>query len=406
MQHSVINSLLLRENFARLADRIPTDMLGPDLASVFKTLRYAHEHSTSDVTVPELRELHYKLHPTMTDAKRDNLDDLFSSISAAYRYAPDMAYELLRLSHVKHTTNLLLGKVIELDSDPTKLESVAVDINDLVRSMSVGVLEPVGTEYESFDLNEIINSADVMGVFEPNLGPLTDVHSKLPRGVFVLFGARPEVGKTSFHAHLVAGPGGFARQGFNCHVLLNEEQAWRVRNRYATVATGLPIDKVREASPELLQHLSERVFLRDITGWTIDQLEQYVKDNPGMDVLVVDMLDKVKVPGDFAREDLVLGHLYSRFRDIVKQANVIGFGGSQLSADAEGKIQLSMDMLANSKTAKAAELDICYLIGKGMSQTGDIDPMRYLNIAKDKVYGLTGMRLPCMIDPHTGRYSK
>ena len=42
-------------------------------------------------------------------------------------------------------------------------------------------------------------------------------------GHLIEVGARPNTGKTSFHASLIAGPGGFAEQGAKCVVLCNEE---------------------------------------------------------------------------------------------------------------------------------------------------------------------------------------
>lgn len=85
---------------------------------------------------------------------------------------------------------------------------------------------------------------------------------------------------------------------------------------------------------------------------------------------------------------------------------MLGWGGSQVSAEGEGKIVLNMAMLDGSKTGKAGEADVVYLIAKsGMNQSGDVDPTRYINIAKDKAFGATGRRITCLLDPQTGRYS-
>jgi hypothetical protein len=78
---------------------------------------------------------------------------------------------------------------------------------------------------------------------------------------------------------------------------------------------------------------------------------------------------------------------------------------SQLSAEAEGKADLNQSMMEGSKTGKAAEADLMVLIGKAAQVEGqDEDPVRYLNLAKNKLNGYQG-KITCMLDGSRSIYT-
>ena len=55
-------------------------------------------------------------------------------------------------------------------------------------------------------------------------------------------------------------------------------------------------------------------------------------------------------------------------------------------------------MMEGSKTGKAAEADLMVLIGKTQQTEGeDEDPVRYLNLAKNKLNGYQG-KITCVLD--------
>ena len=78
---------------------------------------------------------------------------------------------------------------------------------------------------------------------------------------------------------------------------------------------------------------------------------------------------------------------------------------SQLSAEAEGKVVLNQAMMEGSRTGKAAEADLMVLIGKTMQVEGeDEDPVRYLNLAKNKLNGYQG-KITCVLDGSRSIYT-
>jgi hypothetical protein len=112
------------------------------------------------------------------------------------------------------------------------------------------------------------------------------------------------------------------------------------------------------------------------------QVEQLVEQyQPGL--VVFDQLDKIKGFED-DREDLRLGSIYIWAREIAKgYCPVIGV--SQADATGEGKKYLSMDNVANAKTAKQAEAD--WILGIGKTHNDAEEYTRYFNISKNKLAG-------------------
>ena len=78
-----------------------------------------------------------------------------------------------------------------------------------------------------------------------NIPILTRKIEGVNAGHLIEIGARPNTGKTSFHASIIAGIGGFARQGAKCVILCNEEAAHRVGARYLTAASGMSVGEIK-----------------------------------------------------------------------------------------------------------------------------------------------------------------
>ena len=227
-------------------------------------------------------------------------------------------------------------------------------------------------------------------------------------GHLIEIGARPNTGKTSFHASLIASPGGFAHQGANCIILCNEEGYHRVGARYLTAATGMTMQEIK-ANPskarDLYAPVKERIKIKDATGRDMNWVESVCKAYKP-DLVLLDMGDKFAKTGGFARLDEALKANAIHARMIAKQHNCAMFYMSQLSADAEGKIILNQSMMEGSRTGKAAEADLMILIAKNPPVQGqdEEDVERHLNVVKNKLTGWHGS-VHCQLEYQTARYT-
>ena len=91
---------------------------------------------------------------------------------------------------------------------------------------------------------------------------------------------------------------------------------------------------------------------------------------------------------------------------LAKKYNCAIIWMSQLSAEAEGKINVNQSMLEGSKTGKAAEADLMLLISKNPEIEGQDsnDPQRHIRLAKNKLTGWHGT-VHVALDVERGIYS-
>ena len=186
--------------------------------------------------------------------------------------------------------------------------------------------------------------------------------------------------------------------------MINEEPAIRTQMRLINAHTGMTFEQIQEDIPTakgLWSQISTNIKILDTVDWSLEKVDSFVaKEKP--DVIVIDQMDKVHVPGNFARTDEKLRAIYTGAREIAKRRNCCVIAISQASADASGKLDITFDMMENSRTGKAAEADV--VIGVGFRNKLDMDKeLRSLAVSKNKITGWHGM-IPCKIIPELSRY--
>ena len=180
---------------------------------------------------------------------------------------------------------------------------------------------------------DITSRADLEARWTFNVPTLTRKVEGVNAGHLIEIGARPNTGKTSFHASLIASPQGFAHQGANCIVLCNEEGYHRVCARYLTAATGMTMKEIKDnptKARDLYAQVKERIKIKDATGRDMAWVESVCKSYKP-DVILLDMGDKFARSGGFARPDEALKANAVHARMIAKQHECAIFYMSQLA---------------------------------------------------------------------------
>jgi hypothetical protein len=264
-------------------------------------------------------------------------------------------------------------------------------------------LPDLNIEWDDLEIETLLDKNDLEARWVFNINQLaTRIHG-VNDGHLIVVGARPNTGKTSFHASMIAGPDGFAQQGAKCVILCNEEGTHRVGARYLTAASGMTLKEIKN-SPRTAQQrwskLKENIKIKDATGRDMAWVESVCKTY-SPDILVLDMGDKFAQ--DQSHEGLKNCAIHAR--QIAKEYGCAIFYMSQLSADAEGKIALNQSMMEGSKTGKASEADLMLLISKNpVTENQDEDDMqRHINSAKNKLSGWHGY-VTVQLQSQTGRY--
>jgi hypothetical protein len=164
------------------------------------------------------------------------------------------------------------------------------------------------------------------------------------------------------------------------------------------------IRKNKSQAEKRIALLKDNLFISDATSWDMDRLEGAVKAYKP-DILIADMADKFLPGGVFTAGHEQLKATYIRLRIVGKEYNTAIFAMSQLSAEAEGKVNASMSMLEGSKTGKASEADLLICITNNPTFDGqeEEDWTRHWCIVKNKLTGRHG-KVTTVLNPLTARY--
>ena len=228
----------------------------------------------------------------------------------------------------------------------------------------------------------------------------------LRQGDFGLVVARPEVGKTAFAvdcaAHMV-------EQVPNRAVYLgNEERARMVYARIISSFLGIPKKELRQdlAVEAYEKVFKDRLILLHEVNLHYRELYAFLREAKP-ELIIIDQLDKMKGFDD-DRKDLELGAIYEWFRGIASEFGVV-IGLSQASEGAEGKRWLEQNDIANSKTAKPAEMD--WILGIGKTHESALEKIRHFHIIKNKLEGDSNTleeyrhgKFDMLIEPTISRY--
>ena len=260
----------------------------------------------------------------------------------------------------------------------------------------------------NLDLEELIQHAYAEQGYRWRLDCLNKSLGSLRAGDFGFIFARPETGKTTFLTSEVT----HFLSTFDRPIVWfnNEEQGGKVGLRLLQAYFGVSLD-VLLASPRRFrdQYKAEvGANLHLFDGAIIDRrdVETIVKKlQPGL--VIYDQITKIKgFKAD--RQDLMLGDICQWAREIAK-GNHAAIGVSQADGTAEGVRYLTMEHVANAKTAMQAEAD--FILGIGKTHEQDAQYVRYLNISKNKLFGdkdsiadLRHGRFEVIIEPTIARY--
>ena len=357
------------------------------------------------VTPDEVEALFISTNPSMTTAQKTAYSHLFDKIKREQPMGSDIAQEVLS----KLFQQVVGEDIANLGFDyvngtKTSLE----DVRNLLEQYGDDFTPNLNITWDDIDIETLLAKNDLEARWTFNIASLVRKLEGVNEGHLIEVGARPNTGKTSFHASMIAGPDGFARQGAKCIVLCNEEGTHRVGARYLTAATGMTMQGIKE-NPQLARDkydpVRKNIRLRDATGRDMSWVESVCKAYKP-DIVVLDMGDKFAVTSGFARQDEALKANAIHARSIAKVYVCGIFYMSQLSAEAEGKVLLNQSMMEGSRTGKAAEADLMLLIAKNPVVEGqdEEDTQRHLNIVKNKLTGWHGV-IHCELDYKTARYT-
>jgi hypothetical protein len=351
-----------------------------------------------DISASELEALFFARNPTLTTANKLVYEGLFRKLSQEEPLDKEIAHEVM--------STLFRGVVGEeiaslgfdyINGNASTMEPLRRMLDyyadDFVPNFKV--------EWEDMSIKHLLEMNGLEAKWKFNIPSLHRRIEGVSDGQLIFIAARPNTGKTSAHASIIAAEGGFAAQGAKCIVLANEEPAHRVGARYLCAAANMSKEELHKNASDVGKYWSRirnNVHFKDCTDKDMNYVEMIAKAyNP--DILVLDMGDKFAVRNS-DRSDVYLKDAAIHARNIAKQYKCAVFWMSQLSGEAHNKVVVDMSMMEGSKTGKAAEADLMLLLSRNTSvevKEQEEDNTRYINVAKNKISGWHGI-ITCELD--------
>lgn len=244
---------------------------------------------------------------------------------------------------------------------------------------------------DASDISDLFSAQSIHGFTWP-IQYFNEAFGPAEPGTMVLFGARPEVGKTAMLAHVVTHMS--TQTDRPVLVILNEEPTPAAKSRYVQSLLGKTRNDIQqdimlslsEIKNKLGVEFNERFKFYHNPSLTIEDIAGIAERwNPG--IIVCDQLRNVQIRGKYGTDVERLKQLYESSRRLASKHNSVFFTVHQARGDAEGVQYISGNQLEGCQTEVQGSLDIQVMIGK------DNDPMndhiRYFNIVKNKSRGCT-----------------
>ena len=405
MELSLIKTLMNKDFYEdHKGAKCPDRLFSKEVRKIKATIDKAMLQYGRTVTTDELQALFLSSNPSLTTAQKQAYESMFLTLKKETELGKDIAQEVLS----KLFQQIVGEDIANIGFNYVNgTQSTLEPLRNILDPYGDDFIPNLNVDWEDLSIENLIKSNDLETRWSFNIPSLVHQLEGVNEGHLIEVGARPNTGKTSFHASLIASPTGFAHQGARCVVLCNEEKAVRVGARYLTAAVGMNMHEIRDKpsqAHELWKKVEKNVSIKDATSKDMNWVESICKAYKP-DVLVLDMGDKFAITQGFARQDEALKANAIHARQIGKAYNCAVFYMSQLSAEAEGKVLLNQSMMEGSRTGKAAEADVMILIAKNPPVEGKDgeDSVRHLNIVKNKITGWHG-KIICDLDYKLARY--
>lgn len=380
----LIKALFIYSIYNKYSIYIREDFLKDNNKELYKILQVLHiyykKYNTNITSIEEFESFYFLNYPAVNQKDVVATSNLLNRLKEI-NVNQDVVEEIFvkHFEQVQATEISLLGlEVAEGKKEFSALREAAKNLGEL-RS-----LEPQSDQFVSFNLSDLEKKALGESGLEWRLQTLNSCLGPLRKGDFGFIFKRPETGGTTLLASEISHFVGQTDRPilwFN-----NEEQGEKVALRCYQAYFGVTLNELL-AKKEIyrkrfLSETSDRIKIVDSATSTRSDIDDYC-NRYSPSCIIFDQIDKIRgFQND--RNDLELQQIYQWGRELAKQFGPV-IGICQAGASAEGKQYLTMDDVADSKTAKQGEAD--WILGIGKSHQPGLEHIRFFSICKNKLLG-------------------
>ena len=237
MELSLVRSLMDKSFYDdHRGARCPDRLFSKDVRKIKQAIDNAMDRYERTVSPDEIEALFMSNNPTMTTAQKQAYSSLFSQIKKEQPMGSDVAQEVLS----KLFQQVVGEDIANLGFDYVNGTQASLEpLRMLLEQYGDDFIPSMNIEWADISIENLLARNDMEARWAFNIPSLTRKIEGVNEGHLIEVGARPNTGKTSFHASMIAGEQGFARQGAKCVVLCNEESVHRVGMRYLTASSNM-----------------------------------------------------------------------------------------------------------------------------------------------------------------------
>jgi hypothetical protein len=372
-------------NYRRFSSLIREERLSEDVRYIYKDLdSYYSDLDKTQVDWKEFKSWSTTLqHPSISDEKLAVIGALCDHLNMAEPVEDSAVMKNL-------ATRYWANQISETAYSVVTGRSTMEDVKEQIREYN---LEVKGVEWDIESLS--LSNSELLEQLEDlknapkynwSIPELQLMLGPICKGDFIIVGARPDGGKTTF---LCTQAVHFASQLDDGDCVLwcnNEESASRIRLRQTQAALGWTREEVMKDLKKSVKLFEDKVGVgkirvMDNTTMTVHDIEAAIEAcNPK--IIFIDQIWKV---AGFEKQSGTGIERYAKLaqyvRDLAKRYGPI-IGASQLDGTADNVKFPTMGTLYGSKTAVQGEADAVLTIGQ--SQDEGVD-MRFLRAPKNKL---------------------
>jgi hypothetical protein len=389
MELDILKLLSTKDNYNKYNTLIVTDRLSEEFKLIIESLEeYFEESTTTEVDWDSFYTWYTVIkHPALSSSKSAVIKEICDRLKTMP--SPTGSSALKNFSLRDHAAQIGDMAFEIVDGNP---KYTLDDMDALILSCIRSQEDLSGAERDdhesSGDLLKRLGSLKHGRTFDWRLNELQTSVGPIKQGDFIIIGARPDSGKTTF----LASEGTFlASQLVDDECVLwfnNEEAIERIRGRQTQAALNWtqaeilhdPVATV-DAYTKALGGNIERLKVIDKTFMSINDIDRALQRNNAK-IIIIDQLWKLR---GFERESSSdidrYAMLASYLRDLAKKHGPI-IGTSQIDEKAEGVRYPDMGRLYNSKTAVQGEADVILMIGRDHDESPNV---RFISTPKNKL---------------------
>lgn len=400
LEQQIIKALLNKEAYKSYRRKIT---VSDGMKSWFDTLDAWFDSHDSSITPAELHDLHLARHPAITNSAKQLIEQTFKLIDES-NTNPEVITTLIETKYNQDKCLTFAEKFLKMGEGSEQVN--LAELEKELREFNENKAQEQEFPPVILSADEMLDGATAQSKWKFNLPVWQEKIGGVGPGVFGLFAARPNAGKSLASIYSCFGPQGWAEQGARIFYLGNEEPIRRTMHRAVCCWSGLNYvdslhtkrEEFRRLKQEFDKVFADRVVFHHKTGLDYLKIEDIIREH-SPDIILIDQLDKLNVPGD-QDGHVRLRKLYTTMREFSTNHGVAIMGVSQASDEASGKKWFGFEALEGSKTGKGAELDLCICIGAENLQQDN--GTRHFFVAKNKLTGWEGVGA-YMIDKEKSR---